>query len=42
VVAITAGLQIGDRVILDGLQQARPGAPVTPEEWNLTPPANKP
>lgn len=39
VVAITAGLQPQDRVILDGLQQARPGAPVSPEEWNLTPPA---
>jgi membrane fusion protein, multidrug efflux system len=39
VVAITAGLQADDRVILDGLQQARPGSPVAPEEWNLTPPA---
>ncbi|HEY1192142.1 MAG TPA: efflux RND transporter periplasmic adaptor subunit [Gemmata sp.] len=39
IVAITAGLKDTDRVILDGLQQARPGAPVTPEEWNLTPPA---
>lgn len=38
VVAITAGLKPDDRVILDGLQQARPGAPVTPEEWVLTPP----
>jgi len=37
-VAITAGLQPGDRVILDGLQQARPKSAVTPEEWNLTPP----
>ncbi|MDY3554296.1 efflux RND transporter periplasmic adaptor subunit [Gemmata sp. JC717] len=39
VVAITAGLLPQDRVILDGLQQARPGAPVAPEEWNLIPPA---
>lgn len=39
VVAITAGLKADDRVILDGLQQVRPGAPVAPEEWNLTPPA---
>ncbi len=39
VVAITAGLQPDDRVILEGLQQARPGAPVTPEEWIMTPPA---
>ncbi len=38
IVAIPAGLQAGDRVILDGLQQARPGLPVSPEEWNLTPP----
>ncbi|MBN9118026.1 MAG: efflux RND transporter periplasmic adaptor subunit [Planctomycetes bacterium] len=39
VVAITAGLQPNDRVVLDGLQQARPGNPVAPEEWNLMPPA---
>lgn len=39
VVAITAGLRADDRVILDGLQQARPGAAVAPEEWNMTPPA---
>ncbi len=38
VVAITAGLQPDDRVILDGLQQARPGASVKPEEWVMTPP----
>ena len=41
VVAITAGLRPDDRVILDGLQQARPGAAVAPEEWNLTPPAER-
>ena len=28
-----------ERVILDGLQQVRPGSPVSPEEWNLIPPA---
>jgi RND family efflux transporter MFP subunit len=39
VVAITAGLKADDRVILDGLQRARPGAEVKPEEWNLLPPA---
>jgi RND family efflux transporter MFP subunit len=39
IVAITAGLKSGDRVILDGLQKARPGTPVAPEEWNLTPPS---
>lgn len=42
IVAITAGLQETDRVILDGLQQARPGAPVAPEEWTLTPPPAEP
>lgn len=40
VVAITAGLKAEDRVILDGLQQARPLAPVTPEEWTMTPPTD--
>jgi membrane fusion protein (multidrug efflux system) len=28
---IESGLQTGDRVIVDGLQKARPGAPVTPK-----------
>ncbi len=41
VVAITAGLKADDRVILDGLQQARPGQPVAPEDWALTAPAAK-
>lgn len=41
VVAITAGLKADDRVILDGLQQARPLAPVNPEEWIMKPPAEK-
>jgi membrane fusion protein, multidrug efflux system len=39
VVAITAGLQPDDRVIVEGLQRARPSAPVEPEEWVLNPPA---
>lgn len=39
VVAITAGIEPGDRVILEGLQQARPEAKVAPEEWVLNPPA---
>lgn len=39
VVAITAGLQSGDRVILDGIQKVRPGGAVDPEMWNLTPPS---
>jgi RND family efflux transporter MFP subunit len=40
VVAITAGLQSGDRVILDGIQKVRPGAPVDPEMWNMTTPTS--
>ncbi len=41
VVAVTfhKRLEPDERVILDGLQQVRPGSPVTPEEWNLIPPA---
>jgi RND family efflux transporter MFP subunit len=30
-------LQADERVILDGLQKAKPGDAVDPEEWNLTP-----
>jgi RND family efflux transporter MFP subunit len=41
VVAIDKGLQPGDRVIVNGLQRARPGAPVTPAEWQFKPPAVK-
>jgi multidrug efflux system membrane fusion protein len=37
-VAITAGLKPGDRVIVEGIQKARPTQPVTPEEWNLKAP----
>ncbi len=33
VVAIEEGLKATDVVIVVGLQKARPGAPVTPEEW---------
>lgn len=42
VVAVTfhKRLEPDERVILDGLQQVRPGSPVTPEEWNLIPPAD--
>lgn len=39
-VAITAGLKAEDRVILDGLQQARPTLPVSPEEWTMNPPTD--
>jgi multidrug efflux system membrane fusion protein len=38
VVAITKGLAAGDVVIVKGLQKARPGAPVTPDIWDLRPP----
>jgi membrane fusion protein (multidrug efflux system) len=31
---ITEGLKPGDRVIVNGLQKARPGSPVKPVEWN--------
>jgi membrane fusion protein, multidrug efflux system len=41
VVAIEKGLEPGDRVIVNGLQRARPGAPVTPAEWEFKPPPMK-
>lgn len=41
VVAIEKGLEPGDRIIVNGLQRARPGAPVTPAEWNFKPPEAK-
>ncbi len=40
-IAITAGLTTGDRVIVDGVQQARPMQKVIPEEWVLKPPSDK-
>jgi membrane fusion protein, multidrug efflux system len=40
VVAIEGGLTPGDRVVVNGLTKARPGAPVAPESWALKPPAN--
>ena len=39
VVAVVDGLKPDDRVIVDGIQRARPGAPVAPEEWVMNPPA---
>jgi multidrug efflux pump subunit AcrA (membrane-fusion protein) len=39
VVAVVEGLKPDDRVIVDGVQKARPGAPITPEEWVMNPPA---
>ena len=41
VIAIKKGLSSDDRVIVNGLQKARPGAPVTPEDWELRAPAKK-
>jgi membrane fusion protein (multidrug efflux system) len=39
---VTAGLAAGDRVIVEGLQKARPGAPVTPVEKTAAPAAAAP
>ncbi len=39
VIAIEKGLTPDDMVVVDGLQRARPGAPVAPEMLDLTPPA---
>ena len=41
IVAIEKGLEPTDRVIVVGLQKARPGAPVTPDEWELKGPPAK-
>lgn len=38
VVAVLSGLKPEDRVIVDGTQKARPGAPVTPEDWVMLAP----
>ena len=38
VVAIENGLTSNDRVVVNGLTKARPGAKVAPETWILTPP----
>ena len=39
---IESGLSPGERVIVDGLQKARPGAPVKPVVASATPPAAPP
>ena len=39
IVAIDKGLTTDDRVVVNGLQKARPGAPVAPENWELRAPA---
>jgi len=38
VMAIEKGLKPDDRIIVVGLQRARPGAPVAPDMWNLQAP----
>jgi RND family efflux transporter MFP subunit len=42
IVAIDKGLTVDDRVIVNGLQKARPGAPVAAEDWELRPPPPTP
>ncbi len=39
VIAITKGLGPDDRIVVNGLQKARPGVPVTPDNWELHAPA---
>jgi RND family efflux transporter MFP subunit len=41
VVAIESGLDPNDRVVVFGLQKARPGAPVVPEIWELRSPRDR-
>ena len=38
---VTEGLKPGERVIVDGLQKARPGSPVNPTAAGSSPPAAK-
>jgi multidrug efflux system membrane fusion protein len=38
IVSIESGLNENDLVIVNGLQRSRPGAPVSPEEWQIRPP----
>lgn len=38
IVSVESGLKDNDLVIVNGLQRSRPGAAVTPEEWQLRPP----
>jgi RND family efflux transporter MFP subunit len=42
IIAIEKGLEPGDQVIINGLQKARPGAPVTPDLWKIIPPPPEP
>jgi multidrug efflux system membrane fusion protein len=38
IIAIESGLSPKDRVVINGLSKARPGAAVSPESWELKPP----
>lgn len=40
IIAIEKGLDASDQVIVNGLQKARPGAPVSPDLWELIPAPN--
>jgi RND family efflux transporter MFP subunit len=42
IVAIDEGLKGDERIIVNGLQKARPGAPVSPDEWTLNAPSAAP
>ena len=37
---VTSGLKAGDRVVVEGVQQAQPGAKVDPQEYNAAPPVH--
>jgi membrane fusion protein (multidrug efflux system) len=39
---VLQGLKEGDQVIVEGIQKARPGTPVTPEPWHPDPATPKP
>jgi multidrug efflux pump subunit AcrA (membrane-fusion protein) len=41
-VAFHEPLRADERVTIDGIQRLKPGDPVDPEEWTLTPPADAP
>ena len=41
IVAIEKGLKTGERIIVNGLQKARPGSEVAPDEWQIQAPTSK-
>ena len=38
---VRAGLQSGDRIVINGMQRVRPGAPVDPKDGRVEPPAGE-